>query len=58
MMVIPYDEPEIEADRSIIRRINPVQHVIRDDNRNCRRISSKAFKPSSGVNAGMWISRN
>lgn len=55
MSTKPYDEKNILADDRIIRRINPVQHVIRDDNRGCERISSKAFKPSSGENSGMSV---
>lgn len=53
--VDPYDEKEILADDCIIRRINPVYHIIQDENRGCRRISSAAFKPSSGENAGMSV---
>ena len=52
-MIAPYDEPDIRADEQIIRRINPQHHVVPDDNRQCRRISSKAYKPSSEPNAGM-----
>lgn len=51
----PYDEALINADDLIIRRIDPVQHIILDQNRNCRRISSKAYKPSSGPDAGMSV---
>lgn len=51
----PYDESGIGADDLIIRRINPHYHVIFDDNRQCRRISSKAYSPSSGPDAGMSI---
>jgi hypothetical protein len=53
--VNPYDENGIGAADIIIRRINPTEHVVADQNRNCNRISSKAYKPSSGQNGGMSI---
>ncbi len=55
MSAEPYDEDDISPDQTIIRRINPVQHIIRDDNRDCSRVSSKAFSPSSGPNGGMSV---
>lgn len=51
----PYDEEDIQADHNIIRRINPDQHVVWDGNHDCRRVSSKAFTPSSGENGGMSV---
>ena len=51
----PYDEPEIEPDDIIIRRINPSQHVIFDSNRGCDRISTKAYTPSSEQYGGMSV---
>jgi len=51
----PYDEPNIKGDDTIIRRINPVQHVIFDENTGCNRLSSKAFSPSSALNGGMSV---
>jgi hypothetical protein len=51
----PYDENQIDADDLVIRRINPQQHVVWDENRGCRRISSKVFSPSSGRNDGMSV---
>ena len=51
----PYDEQQIDATDTIIRRIDPVNHVVHDENRGCNRISSKAFKPSSGPKAGMSV---
>lgn len=51
----PYDDEKIEASHTIIRRINPIQHVVWDKNRDCRRVSSKAFTPSSGENGGMSV---
>jgi hypothetical protein len=53
--VNPYDENGIGAADIIIRRINPAEHVVPDQNRNCNRISSKAYSPSSGQNGGMSI---
>lgn len=51
----PYDEPEIEAAETLIRRIDRTQHVVRDENFNCERISTKAFSPSSEPNGGMSV---
>jgi hypothetical protein len=45
--VIPYDEEQIENDDVIVRRIDSVNHIIPDGNRNIRRISTKAFRPST-----------
>lgn len=55
MSVEPYDEVGIAGPDLIIRRIDPEQHVVDDDNRNCRRISTKAYSPSSGENGGMSV---
>jgi hypothetical protein len=55
LSVQPYDEKKIKPEEVIIRRINPVQHVVWDENRGCNRISSKAFSPSSGENGGMSV---
>lgn len=55
MQVSPYDEPAIEPDDLLIRRVNPVQHVVYDSNRNCERLSSKAMSPSSGPDDGMSV---
>jgi hypothetical protein len=54
-LTAPYDEPEILDDDVIIRRVDPVWHVIFDDNRNCHRLSSKLYKASSGINGGMSV---
>jgi hypothetical protein len=51
--VIPHDHPDILDDHIAIRRISETQIVTDGDGR--RRISSMAFKPSSGVNGGMSI---
>lgn len=55
MSVQPYDEVGIAGPDLIIRRIDPIHHIVTDDNRNCRRISSKAYSPSSGENGGMSV---
>lgn len=52
---VPYDEARIHSDDVIIHRINPEFHVKWDANRQCNRISSKAFSPSSGMNGGMSV---
>jgi hypothetical protein len=53
-VVIPYDCPEIFDEYGIIRRISNEQTII-DKQTNKRRISSIAFKPSVGINAGMSV---
>lgn len=55
MSADPYDEKNIGEDDCIIRRINPKQHVVWDPNRGCNRVSTKAFTPSSGTDAGMSV---
>ncbi|MEW8385339.1 MAG: hypothetical protein AB2704_26060 [Candidatus Thiodiazotropha taylori] len=55
MAVEPYDEPNIQGNDSIIRRVNPNQHVVPDENTGGQRLSSKLFTPSSGQNGGMSI---
>jgi hypothetical protein len=51
--VIPYDEPDINDEDEIIRRISLEQTAI---NANGQRVlSSKAFKASSGHNGGMSV---
>ena len=54
-MILPHDEPAIDADDLIIRRINPQHHVVPDNNFSCMRISSKAFAASTGPDAGMSV---
>lgn len=54
-LVEPHDHHEILNEWLIIRRICPQHHIVPDENRNCQRISSKAFKPSSGLKEGMSI---
>ncbi|MGI9250387.1 MAG: hypothetical protein ACR2PR_04215 [Pseudohongiellaceae bacterium] len=55
MVATPYDEKNIQANDVIIRRISLKEHVVRDDNKNCCRISSKAYQVSSGVAGGMSV---
>ena len=55
MAVSPYDEPEIGNDDQIVRRVDPQQHVIFDENTQRQRLSSKLFSPSSGPNGGMSV---
>lgn len=55
MPVDPYDEDQIDENDVVIRRINPRQHVVWDDNLGRRRVSSKAFSPSSRSNGGMSV---
>ena len=51
----PYDEESISGDDTIIRRVNPRQHVVPDHNSGGQRVSSKLFSPSSGPNGGMSV---
>ena len=53
-VVIPHDHEEILQEDGIIRRISEEQ-VVFDEKIDGRRLSSTAFKPSSGVNSGMSI---
>lgn len=39
-------DPSIPDDLKLYRRINPAVHMVRDDNMECERISSGAFKPN------------
>jgi hypothetical protein len=51
--VVPHDHSEILPEHFVIRRISEKQIVT--DRAGQRRISSIAFKPSSGVNGGMSV---
>jgi hypothetical protein len=53
--VTPHDHNEILNEDVLIRRIDPVQHVVPDENRGGKRISSKAFQPSSSPTGGMSV---
>jgi hypothetical protein len=52
--VIPHNHNEILNEDPLIRRITAL-HIVPDENRMCRRISSKAFQPSSQANGGMSV---
>ena len=51
----PYDEEKVGSTDIVIRRIMPEQHVVFDANKNCMRLSSKLYSPSTGVNEGMSV---
>lgn len=51
----PHDSKEIVDGGLLIRRIDPRQHLVLDENRNCRRISTKTFQPSSEPKGGMSV---
>ena len=55
MAVDPYDEPEIEGEDVIIRRVNPNQHVYLNENTGKLRISTKLFSPSNAPKGGMSV---
>lgn len=55
MSAEPYDDDGIDATDVLIRRINPVQHVVWDENRQKNRISPKAYNKSSGLRDGMSV---
>lgn len=52
--VIPHDHEGIHAQDGIIRRI-PEQHIVFDEKVGGKRISSMAFRCSSGANGGMSV---
>lgn len=54
-LVEPHNCEKINNDHLLIRRIVPSEHVVDDENRNCRRLSTKAIQPSSTVKGGMSI---
>jgi hypothetical protein len=53
--VLPHDHAEILNEDRLIRRINPIEHVVPDGNTGRRRISTKAIQPSSEPNGGMSV---
>ena len=55
MAVTPYDDPGIFADDRIIRRIDIEEHIVPDNNTGGHRISTKAFRASSGHLGGMSV---
>lgn len=54
-MTKPHDSPTISDGDTIIRRVNPVHHVVPDHNTGGFRTSSKLFSPSSGEDEGMSV---
>ena len=52
--VVPHDHPGILPIDGVIRRISD-QQIVDDQMRGCRRISSIAFKASTGDSGGMSI---
>ena len=52
--VVPHDHPGILPVDGVIRRISH-QQIINDQMRGCQRISSMAFKASTGNSGGMSI---
>ena len=52
--VTPHDHAGIQADDGIIRRVSDQQVVI-DEKTGGRRLSSMAFKASTGANTGMSV---
>lgn len=53
--MLPYDDPNIYDDDKLIRRINPDQHIVFDQNTETKRLSSKAFSASSDARGGMSV---
>jgi hypothetical protein len=53
--VVPYDDLEIENHEKIIRRVSQDQHLVLDENRNVKRLSTKLFSASSGQYGGMSV---
>ena len=52
-MLLPEDDASIAADTPCYRRINPTHHLVWDENRGCRRVSSGAFSdPEMSVALG------
>jgi hypothetical protein len=46
--VTPHDDPAIAPESMLVRHINPKYHVVPDENRNGRRVTSGAFAATSG----------
>ncbi|MBS8225912.1 hypothetical protein [Vannielia litorea] len=51
----PYDDPNISDEDLIVRRVNPEQHLVYDENLGRQRVSSKLFAASSGPEGGMSV---
>jgi len=52
--VIPHNHPDILPEHGVIRRISE-HFLVRDEKTEGQRISSMAFKPSTGVNGGLSV---
>jgi hypothetical protein len=52
--VIPHDHDEIDGQDGIIRRISP-HHLVPDPVSGGKKISTMAFRPSSGANGSMSV---
>ena len=55
MSIEPYDDPSIKDSDLLIRRVDPEQHLVLDENIGKKRISSKLFSPSSMPPQGMSV---
>lgn len=44
--IAPHDHPDLQGARRMIRGVVRLRHVVRDDNRNCWRLSSALFRNS------------
>jgi hypothetical protein len=53
-VVVPHDHQDISSDDHIIRRISE-QLLVEDEKLGGRRISSKAFNPSTGQQGGLSV---
>lgn len=51
----PYDEDDLTNSDVVIRRIDPNEHIVPDQNTGRDRISSKAFSASSSPKGGLSI---
>lgn len=55
MAVAAHDAPHINAEEVLIRRVNPTEHVVSDENLGGFRLSTKAFSSSSEPPYGMSV---
>lgn len=54
-LVVPHNDPDIDAADGLLRRIDPVNHVVWDKKLGRYRVSSGAFSESSVPNGGMSV---
>jgi hypothetical protein len=52
--VVPYDDPQIEGGDGLLRGITE-HHIVPDNIRGGKKVSSSAVNPSSGPNGGMSV---